>query len=448
MAAIYKIFGYNFFFGRYFSVALSFACIILVYLIVKKFYNPTAGLIASLLFTIFPGFDLLWYRVVQEPLGIFLVLLALFFASDYIKSRDRRYYLLFSGVCLGLAVATKYTFISAALGFIIAIWVSSTDWQFRNFKSYFSGLRKIDVWLLVTGTVAGFLLIAGFFIVRFPNQFIFQTFSSQTGYRIGNTGSYILSQLKQLPLGIQEIFQLIKGYIQNTVAIICLLAALLLLIMLFFKRKRSRPDIFLLIVILVCLPLCALFNPFGEMRYFVSFYVFTLIAITTFIPEINVKTSINYGIIVSTLAITVFMFGTIALRMDYNFLDSNNWTYEEQAYRDTISYLESVGATHVYTMNPIIIALAPNLNPNPLDFDTFGNVMIIKKSPDVFYTEILNQETDYAVIDDSSLFSIHPGAQSIGDISIEIREHGVLVKNITPNDVGILGTAIFKVTNP
>jgi len=51
------------------------------------------------------------------------------------------------------------------------------------------------------------------------------------------------------------------------------------------------------------------------------------------------------------------------------------------------------------------------------------------------------------VIDDSSLFSIHPGAQSIGEVAVEIRENGVLIKNITPNGVGILGTAIFKVTN-
>jgi len=166
LAGIFKVFGYNFFYGRYFSVALSFACIILVYLVVRKINNPTAGLIAALLFTIFPGFDLLWYRVVQEPLGIFLVLLALFFAAGYIKSREHMNHLLFSGLCLGLAVATKYTFIPAVLGFAVGIWVISTDWNWRNFRSNFNGLIKRDIWLLIAGIMAGFLLVTGFLLLN------------------------------------------------------------------------------------------------------------------------------------------------------------------------------------------------------------------------------------------------------------------------------------------
>jgi hypothetical protein len=356
-------------------------------------------------------------------------------------------HLLFSGLCLGLAVATKYTFIPAVLGFAVGIWVISTDWNWRNFRSNFNGLIKRDIWLLIAGIMAGFLLVTGFFIVKFPQTFFSQTISSQTSYRIGNTESYIVNQLKQLPLGIREIFQLIKGHIQNTVAMVCILAGLVLLVILFFKRKRSQADIFLLGVMLVCLPLCSMFNPFGDMRYFASFYIFLLLSLSTFIPEVSPKTAVNFGVAAVALSVLVFMFGTIALRMNYNFLNSTHMTYEEQAYDETISYLNSVNAHDVYTMSPIIIALAPALNPTPLAFDTFGNVMTTNKSPAAFYQEVLNLGTDYAVIDDSSLFSIHPGAQSIGEVAVEIRENGVLIKNITPNGVGILGTAIFKVTN-
>jgi len=458
LAAVYRIFGYNFFYGRYFSVALSFACLILVYLIVKKLYNPTAGLVAALLFTIFPGFDLLWYRVVQEPLGIFLTLLALFCASGYIRSREHRNHLILSGLCLGLAVATKYTFIPAVVGFTAGVFVLSIDWNLRSIRSYFSGLLKRDIWLLVAGMIIGFLLITGFFIIKFPHDFFSQTLSSQIGYRVGNTAEYIINQLKALPRGIHNILFLVKGNFQNTVAMICVLFGIILLITLFFKRKRSKTDIFFLIATLICLPLCSLFNPFGTMSYFASFYVFLLLAIVTFIPHINAKTvndqisihsiNTNLGAVIVTLSMLVFMSGTIALRMNYNFLNSTHMTYEEQSYDDTIAYLEQVGAKKVYTMDPIIIALAPNLNPYPVDFDMFGSIMTMNGSPVVFYQKVLSTGIDYADIDQSALLSMNPDAIAIGELSVQIRDNGVEVKSITPNGVGILGTSIFKVIRP
>ena len=458
LATIYKIFGYNFFYGRYFSVLLSFACIILVYLIVRKLYHPTAGLVASLLFTVFPGFYLLWYRVVQEPLGIFLVLLSLYFATSYIKSRENGNHLLFSGFCLGLAVATKYIFIPAVLAFIIGIWAISTDWNLRSFRSYFSGLRKRDTWLLISGTIVGFLIVVGFFIIQTRQEFFSQTFSSQMGYRVGNTISYIVTQLRELPSGIWKILVFSRGTFHTTIAMVCVLLGIVFLIALFFKKRRSKPDIFLLIAALICLPLCSLFNPFGTMNYFVSFYIFILLAIITFIPAININTVneqitirsmvANLASIILVLAVLIYIGGTIALRIDYSFLNSKHLTYEEQSYRDTINYLESVGAKKVYTIDPIIIALAPNLNPTPVNFDMFGAVMTMKKSPAVFYQEVLNQGIDYAVIDQSALLSINPQGKSIGELSLLIRENGVLVKSFAPNEVGILGTSIYKVTRP
>ena len=42
LAAVYKVFGYSFFYGRYLSVALSLACIVLIYFVGKKMYHPRA----------------------------------------------------------------------------------------------------------------------------------------------------------------------------------------------------------------------------------------------------------------------------------------------------------------------------------------------------------------------------------------------------------------------
>lgn len=40
LAAVFNIFGYSFFYGRYLSVALSLACIIVIYLVGKRMYYP------------------------------------------------------------------------------------------------------------------------------------------------------------------------------------------------------------------------------------------------------------------------------------------------------------------------------------------------------------------------------------------------------------------------
>ena len=458
LGAIYKVFGYNFFYGRYFSVLLSFTCIILVYLIIKKLYHPTAGLVAAFLFTIFPGFYYAWYRAVQEPLGIFLILLALFFASNYIKSREHGNRLLFSGLCFGLAIATKYTFAAAAIAFVIGIVVISAEWNRRDIHSYYRRFLKREIWLLSAGTIAGFFLVAGFFILKAPQAYFAQTFASQLGYRFGNTGAYILSRLRALPLGIIQIFHLVRGSFEQTIAMVCVIVGIVLLIALFCKRNRAKPDVFLLIMALICFALSSLFNPFGELRYFVSFYCYILLAIVTFIPAINKNTVTEQitihallaktGSIVIGLVLIIFTIGTVAFRMNYNFLDSNRWTYEEQSYKDTINYLESVGAKKVYTMDPIFIALAPNLNPAPLTFDMFGELMIINASPAELCNRLLNEGVDYVVQDPSALWSINPQNKSIGEFCIAIHQNGVLVQTFDYNGVNVLGTQIYKVTSP
>lgn len=457
LASIYKVFGYNFFYGRYFSVLLSIACIILVYVLVKRLYNPTAGLIASLLFTIFPGFYSSWYRAVQEPLGIFLILLALYFATSYIQSRKNGNHLLISGLCLGLTIATKYTFIPAVMAFVIAIAGISTEWNWRNVHSFFSGLLKRDVWILIAGITAGFLIVVGFFIIKTPREFFSQTVFSQLVYRVGNSPDSFVERMIRFPSGIHQMLVFSRGTFADTISTFCVLVSIALLVALLVKKKRSKPDLFFLIATLVSLPLCSLFNPFGETRYFISFYFYILLAIVTFIPVIN-KNMVNEKItihplhanisfIVIGLLLLVFIGGTVILRIDYNFLNSTNLTYEEQTYNETIDYLEKVGAKKVYAIDPIIPALAPNIN-STLEFDTFGKIITMNGTPDMFYQEILDEGIDYAVIDPFSLLSITQSGNHIRELILEIQKNGVLVKTIVPNGVPILGTQIYKVTRP
>lgn len=135
LAGVYKVFGYSFFYGRYLAVALSLACIILIFLVGKKLYHPTAGIIAAALFAVSPEMVFFGRRTTPDILGIFLLLLAVYFAVDFINSK-REYKLLLCGLALGLAVAIKYVFVPAAVAIILAIiWLSVGESWWRSIKS-------------------------------------------------------------------------------------------------------------------------------------------------------------------------------------------------------------------------------------------------------------------------------------------------------------------------
>jgi hypothetical protein len=78
----------------------------------------------------------------------------------------------------------------------------------------------------------------------------------------------------------------------------------------------------------------------------------------------------------------------------------------------------------------------------------FGAIMTMNESPVAFYQNVLGTGIDYAVIDQFSLLRFGSNASSIGGLSLQIRANGVEVQSFAPNGVGILGTAIFKVTRP
>ena len=120
LAIVYKIFGYNYFYGKYLSIALSLACIILIFLIAKKLFHPGPGLVAAAIFAVSPDMVYPGRRVVQESLGIFLLLIAIFFAIEFIN-KHKKNRLLVCGISLGLAAATKYIFIPGIIAIVASV---------------------------------------------------------------------------------------------------------------------------------------------------------------------------------------------------------------------------------------------------------------------------------------------------------------------------------------
>jgi uncharacterized membrane protein len=135
LAGFYKVFGYSFLSGRYLSVAISLVCIVIIYLLGKRLSHPAGGLVAAALFAVSPDMVYLGRRPVQEMLGIFLILLAIYFALDFIQNGKRNRAFL-CGLLMGLAVATKYTLIPGVLAIMAAIVLITMGERFwRSFRN-------------------------------------------------------------------------------------------------------------------------------------------------------------------------------------------------------------------------------------------------------------------------------------------------------------------------
>jgi 4-amino-4-deoxy-L-arabinose transferase-like glycosyltransferase len=445
LSGIYKVFGYNFFYGRYLSVALFLACVVLAYLVVKRLYNPVAGLVTAALFAVFPGFYLLWYRAVQEPLAILLILLATYLAADYIVNREHKNRLLFSGLFLGLAVATKFTLIPAVIGFALGIVILAMAGHWRSWRSVPGGLFSRELGLLVAGIVAGLILVAGFFIAIAPQEFLNQTMLSQLGYRVGDTMGTI----------IEKFIFFDSGTTTTKVNILSLVFPLGVFLALLIRRNFSRANIFLLAAMFVSIPLCATFDPFGEVRYFTSAFIFALFAMASFAPPLEAKLLANRmtrqsalksaGLIVALLVILASIGGTVTLMRQYNFMGPEQITYEEEAYGEALDYLEEVGTEKVYSLNPIVPALSPELSTS-LEFDTFGLLFVLKQTPETVIAYQLEERVDYLIVDAFQLLGLR--GREVAELTAEIRQQGTLVKEIIPGELPILGLEIYAAPRP
>ena len=160
LSTIYRIFGYNFYYGQYLSVFLSLASIVLIYLIGLKISKPGVGLLAAAFFAVSPEMVYSGRRVTQEALCIFLIILAVYFILDFIVAKKNNR-LIFCGLAMGLAVAAKYTFLPAALAVVGATVV------FFIGENFWDEIRKLakPAFLLTYGALVALALAVIFLIV-------------------------------------------------------------------------------------------------------------------------------------------------------------------------------------------------------------------------------------------------------------------------------------------
>jgi len=144
LGAIFKLLGYDYYFGPLLSVVFSLASVVLVYFVAQRLYAGRAGIVASTLFAVEPMMVYFGRRAVQEAMGLFLVLVATILALRWLDGRRPRT-LLWCGVVLGLAVATKYVFVPIAVGMGCALLLLSLP---QNMWSALRRVGRLRFWCL------------------------------------------------------------------------------------------------------------------------------------------------------------------------------------------------------------------------------------------------------------------------------------------------------------
>ena len=517
LTSIYELFGYDFFYGKYLSVVLSLACIVLIYLVGKKMYHPGVGLAAAALFAVSPEMVYFGRRVVQESMGIFFVIIAVYFAFDFINN-NKNNRLFFCGLALSLAVATKYIFIPAAVAIIVAIillnmgerfWGSlktlgrPTLWvmyicfaaifyslllllkwslaldvsipfldpmylsvgnvvvaifvfilplvvslvmleKHYPFREWWLGIWELrhnkGLWLLLAGTGLGYIVVTGFFWVKMPQEFVYQTVLMQQARPYLEFPS-LAAMIRAAPLA--------SGFLR--MAFLPTLLVIPLTFVLLNKQSFSKNDCFLSVAIIVSLVLCQGF--YHLPRYYVSLFPFLLLGVASLMLPLNVKmltaklqsiaSEIKAGLLVVFTTFFLFLSLSIVLLTNYTGYDIN-WPWfasnEEQVYHETIDYLEGAGAKKVYAVNPIFTAMSQNLE-STLAFDSFALIWLEGKPSEEIIEDRIDEGVDYIVLDSWVRYWGYPYDKQARELTQAVRSNARLVKVIAPDS--LISTEIY-----
>jgi len=518
LASVYKIFGYDFFYGKYLSMALSLATIVLVYLLGKRLYHSTAGLAAAALFAVSPMMMYFGRRCVQEAMGVLFIVVATYFAFDFINnSKSNR--LFFSGLFLGLAIATKYIFIPAAAAIIIAVillsmgqrfwqsikvlgrpllWVNYTciaaiffailmplQWSLNldiaipffdimyptpsnvavvifvfvfplvialamlgerfPFKEWWNGIWETrhnrGLWLLLAGTALAFIAVTGYFWIKTPQEFTYQTFLLQQNRPYIEFPS-LVAIIRAAPT---------SPYFLR-MAFLPILLSIPLTLVILNRREFARGDCFLSVAMIVSLVLCQGF--YHLPRYYISLLLFFLLGISSLMPAVNANVltaklqSFSLRIKASLLAVgaSFFLFLSLSIVLLTNYTGYDvNWPWfasnEEYVYTETINYLETAGAEKVYSVNPIFVAMAPDLD-STLAIDSFALLWLEETPSEHIIQDRIAEGVDYVVLDSWVKYWASPYDKQARELTQAVRHNARLVKVISPDTM--CSTEIYR----
>ncbi len=168
--------------GRFLISIMGTALIYLTYRLAKDLFNRKVGLLAAALLAI--TFAQVWvsqYITSDTPM-MFFGLLSLIFSTKILKGDQSWKNYLWSGIFLGLAVASRYNGYVFAVPLIFA-YVSSSSFRLKYFP-YFSLKHVREIIISIMAMIGAFLAAAPYTIINLP-KFLADYGGQVTAYKTG-----------------------------------------------------------------------------------------------------------------------------------------------------------------------------------------------------------------------------------------------------------------------
>ncbi|MFA6554487.1 MAG: glycosyltransferase [Candidatus Paceibacterota bacterium] len=151
LAGFFNIFGIDIFTARLLMILFILGLIISSYFLIKKLYGRNIAIISTILLSTFPPLYGNGKSVLGETPGLlFLVLALLFVYLARTKFGSRNKYIVFAGLFVGLAVATKPFFLILIPALIVGLFSSRKIMQIKMSDLYLGSIATlipIIIWL-------------------------------------------------------------------------------------------------------------------------------------------------------------------------------------------------------------------------------------------------------------------------------------------------------------
>jgi hypothetical protein len=214
-ALLYKLFTINEFTSRFFSALFSSLCLVLTYLLIKKFFNRKSALISIPFLGSIYLFNFYSRQGQLDITYIFFITLSIYFYLEFLNGGKKRY-ILISGVSFGLALMTKIIvgfFAIITIFIFLFIELVRKNVKFKEVLSQIATLTLTGLILSLPWHIFMLKIHAGNFINTFFKFHIIERLSEGVEGNIPELGYfYILNQLVvQFPPVVLVFFDLFES---------------------------------------------------------------------------------------------------------------------------------------------------------------------------------------------------------------------------------------------
>jgi 4-amino-4-deoxy-L-arabinose transferase-like glycosyltransferase len=214
-ALLYKLFTINEFTSRFFSALFSSLCLVLTYLLIKKFFNRKSALISIPFLGSIYLFNFYSRQGQLDIAYIFFITLSIYFYLEFLNGGKKRY-ILISGVSFGFALMTKIIvgfFAIITIFIFLLIELVRKNVKFKEVLSQIATLTLTGLILSLPWHIFMLKIHAGNFINTFFKFHIIERLSEGVEGNIPELGYfYILNQLVvQFPPVVLVFFDLFES---------------------------------------------------------------------------------------------------------------------------------------------------------------------------------------------------------------------------------------------